>query len=152
MKARKELPSNLRNIVDEESGMMYSKRDTTTVSSMVNPASSLVKFGIDHYEKYLDTDYFLMTYEYPNRGSGYIVYEVKDTGICMIDIYADCVSEKEKFNCYEALIETVFNICKSSNKALEFDIEDKDLEIYINRNNQSYKEQKVEDKYWWKIQ
>ncbi len=151
MKYTKIIPSDEKVLTSPESGVKFSFRDVTMVSSMVNNCSSLIKFGEEIYNKYKESGYLLMNYEAKDKGKGFIAYEIVDV-INVIEIYSQCINKKEDKICYEALIESVYNISKSTGKTLVVNSDDKDVKYFIDDMNQKYKEQKIEDKYWWKTE
>jgi hypothetical protein len=144
-------PSDAKVLTDNESGLKFSQRDVSTISSAVNGCSSLIKFGEEVFNKYKDSGKLFMNYDSATKGKGYIVYDIGEE-IFVCDVFSNCISEKENVICFEALTESVYNICKSVNKNLVIDIDNKLFNRFILNSNQLFKEQKFEDKYFWKIE
>lgn len=151
MKFSRVSPSDAKTITDQETGIKLSDRDITILSSSVNTSASLIKFGTSVYNRNKNSDSMFLTYDVPNKGVGFVSYTLGDT-VEINEIHADCISSKENAICIEALTETVYNICKSLNKTLEVKSDSKDFKNYIANRNQLYKEQKLEDKYYWKTE
>lgn len=144
-------PSNIKSITDPKTGIKYAPRDMSSLSSVVNISSSLIKFGEEIYNKHQGSGDMFLTYDYAGKGMGYVVYSIGEEEVVVTDIYADCINPKEDRICFDALVETLFNTCKSMNKTMVIETESKDFDRFARGMNQVMKEQKIEDKNWWKI-
>ncbi len=144
-------PSDVKSITDPSTGFKYSPRDMSALASVVNMSSSLVKFGEEVYNKHNDSGNMFLTYDYSGKGKGYIVYSI-GRDVIVTDIYSDCINPKEDRICFDALVETLFNLCKSMNKTMVIETESEDFDNFAKGMNQIMKEQKIEDKNWWKIE
>lgn len=147
------IPSSVRDITDPETGLKFSKKDISVISSKVNASSSLVKFGADIYEANIDNNLLFSVYEESGVSKGYISYEVLDDSVRVAEVYEESINKRESYIAYEALIESVYNISKSLGKKIVILNENGNelLDKFIKDSNQRKKEQKIEDKYWWKI-
>ena len=151
MNFTKILPSSIKSVTDKGTGLKLSPRDMTSVCSSVIPCSSLIKFGEETYNEFLDSGNLLMNIDVPDKGKGYIAYSIEDD-IKVSAIYAESINQKEQFNLFDSLIETVFNNCKCLGKNLVVETEDEGFKLFVLFINQKLKENKrIEDKYSWKI-
>ena len=145
-------PSDAKVLTDKETGLKLSYRDLTIISSKVTACSSLIKFGEEVYNQYKDTGYMFLNYDCDN-GKWYAVYKIKNkTKIKVKAIHSECCNFQEEKVCYEAIIETLFNMSKSLNLPLVVRTDNKDFETFVKDTNQILKEQKTEDKYHWKTE
>ena len=149
MKYKRIPPSDVKCLTDKDTGTKYSQRDCSFISSMVNPAASLLGFGEEIRDKWQGKGKLFYSYVNPDKGKGYIVYSIESDKICVCDVFSDCISSKENDICFEALVEAVGNLCKALNKAMCVDTNSESFGLFIATVNQIYKEQKIEDKYWW---
>ena len=148
MRVTKIPPSNAKTITDKDSGIKYSDRDITVLTTCINPSSSLISFGTEIYSAERQDGTIFLIYNNENKGKGFVAYTIGDV-IEVSDVYADCISVKEELIAYEALVETVYNMSKSSGKNMIVNSDNPVFERYIDNLNQSYKEKKLEDKYKW---
>lgn len=152
MKFSRIAPSDVKFLTDKATGLKLSYRDLTAVASLAIQAASLIKFGEEAYLKHKDSGNLFYYYDVEGKGKGYVAYKIGDTVSVNDILVADFKKKKQTNECIEALIETLYNICKSLNLTLEVETDSKDFYVFVRDVNQSYKEQKLEDKYWWKIE
>jgi hypothetical protein len=141
-------PPSKAKIYTDKKGNKYSPRDLTAISSATTMSSSLIAFGQEHYDKYSGSGKQFLTFK-TDVGKGYLVYEINDN-IDISDVFVEASSKKQSRIVLEALIETAYNTAKSTGKTLVITSDSEVLLDYIDTNNQSKKEQKIEDKFHWK--
>lgn len=124
---------------------------TNYVCSNTNSTGDLIAFGDEKYNQYLNSGYQFLKYNGGENGSGFVAYKILEDCIEVEEVY--CVAPN--FNLESIVVLSLLQVLSNDGSALKrsikYETDDEVFDKIVRQRNQILKEQKVEDKYWWKI-
>jgi len=122
------------------------------ICSNTNSTGDLIAFGEDVYEKYVNSGCQFLKHNESNHGAGFIAYRVLEDKILIDEIFADTPNKVCLYIVVSSMINILSNDARALKKKIVFTSEDDRLFDVFKKINQYKKEQKQEDKYWWKLE